>query len=415
MGLEVNTDTGYEPKSFLTDRGKIAGQLAPGLSDPGYDPYQTAISNLSALKDNRYASGMAADMGMQEALRERSLTDQLKLANITRANELTDFGIKEGIKNQFKSPTGTSIEGWAMGVVNSADKDPLIKNTPAYKRAMQVLTRPKFFQTAYGLETQRGLLPPPVGGSNVNSVGKSNVNPVGKSNVNPVGKDNTLQTGPILKPRKWNRKIDDQFTSELTKFVTDAPNIKTNLNKLRGVIKILGSGRNITGPALGATAKISEMAFKRFNPEAANAKSLVESVAQQSLKLILGGQFGIIEGQQLIERAYDPSLEEKYNVQRLEYLVQTIEDGIKARQKMATYYSENGTLEGLNIGGLFSFDAKERSKAAQMHLKEMDKIGPNRGPSASIDSLKPAGIDQSVWDTIKQKNTEEDIRESFGQ
>ena len=37
------------------------------------------------------------------------------------------------VKNEFKSPTGTSIEGWAMGIVNSADKDPSIKNTPIYK------------------------------------------------------------------------------------------------------------------------------------------------------------------------------------------------------------------------------------------------------------------------------------------
>ena len=378
-------------------------------------PFIAAQRELNKFEDNPYASGLSADIGMQDAMRARSLREKLVASEATRKKDLIDFRNKESIKKEFKSPTGTSIEGWAMGVLNKGDKDPSIKNTPAHKRAMQVLTRPKFLQTPYGLETQRGLLPPPVGGSNVNPVGGSNVNPVGGSNVNPVGGDNTLKTGPILKPGKWNRKIDDQFTSELTKFVTDAPNIKTNLNKLRGVIKTLRSGRNITGPALGATAKLSELAFKRFNPEAANAKSLVESVAQQSLKLILGGQFGIIEGQQLIERAYDPSLEEKYNVQRLGYLVKTIEDGIKARQKMATYYSENGTLEGLNIGGLFSFDANERSKAAEMHLKEMNKIGPNKGPSASIDSLKPAGINQSVWDTIKQKNTEEDIRESFGQ
>ncbi len=403
-------DPGVSESDIDINPEEYEGIREPGtLNSPGVEakeedgPFIAARRGLSELKGNRYASGLLADMGMQDAMRARSLREKLVDSEATRKNNLIDFRSKESIKNEFKSPTGTSIEGWAMSVLNKGDKDPSIKNTPEYKRAYDVLTRTKFFQTPYGIESQRGLLPKPT------------VNPVGGSNVNPAGGDNTLKTKPILKPGKWNRKIDDAFTSELTKFVTDAPNIGVNLDKLREVIKTLKSGKNLTGPALGAVSKVSELAFKSFNPEAADAKSLVESVAQQSLKLILGGQFGIIEGQQLIERAYDPSLEEKYNVRRLEYLVKTIEDGIKSRQKMATYYSKNGTLEGLNIGGLFSFDAKERSKAAKMHLEEMGNIGPNKGPSASIDSLKPSGLKQSVWDAIKQKNTEEDIRESFGQ
>lgn len=94
---EADMPAGSEPPMSDDEARKLRERenpneiIVPGRTDPGYDPYQTAMSNLSALKDNRYASGLAADMGMKDALGARRLAQTLAADNRKASRKLADL------------------------------------------------------------------------------------------------------------------------------------------------------------------------------------------------------------------------------------------------------------------------------------------------------------------------------------
>jgi len=70
---------------------------------------------------------------------------------------------------------------------------------------------------------------------------------------------------------------------------------------------------------------------------------------------VLGGQFAEREGVQLIQRAFNPSLPSTVNAQRIQRLLEQMENAIKAKEAASDYYEQNGTLVGFQ-GRLPSMD-----------------------------------------------------------
>ena len=83
-----------------------------------------------------------------------------------------------------------------------------------------------------------------------------------------------------------------------------------------------------------------------INPDAENAKEMVQEVVQRNLKTILGAQFAQKEGEQLISRAYNPMLPPDVNSRRLAKLYQQMDIARQQRETMAKYFEENYTLRG---------------------------------------------------------------------
>jgi len=81
-------------------------------------------------------------------------------------------------------------------------------------------------------------------------------------------------------------------------------------------------------------------------PEAIEVKEQVEEVVQRNLKLILGGQFSEKEGENLIRRAYNESLDETVNFDRVNRLVEQMHVALQTKREAANYFNENGTLKG---------------------------------------------------------------------
>ena len=103
------------------------------------------------------------------------------------------------------------------------------------------------------------------------------------------------------------------------------------------------SGDNLTGPSIGA---MPDVIGNVLNPQAVDMRQQVEEVVQRNLRLILGAQFTEVEGRNLIERAYNPSLDEATNAARLGRLVTAMQEALNAKMAAAQYYEQNGTLAG---------------------------------------------------------------------
>lgn len=108
--------------------------------------------------------------------------------------------------------------------------------------------------------------------------------------------------------------------------------------KIKTVLDKLEAGEQLTGPLLGV---IGEFGRSVFAPTSQQAKDLVESVVQTSLREILGGQFAQQEGKELIKRSYNINLPPEQNAARLRALFAQLDAAAQAKAGMAEYFKEN--------------------------------------------------------------------------
>ena len=190
------------------------------------------------------------------------------------------------------------------------------------------------------------------------------INPDG-SLGNRLGSLPTTQAGRPVPPSPAQKSIDREFGKQYAKFIAGGGirDAQKNIQTLRAVVSRLDaissldekgnprSDENLTGGYVGA---IPGFALPYVNQEAANVRDQIEEVVQRNLRLILGAQFTEAEGRRLIERAYNPRLDEKQNADRLRRLVDAMAAAVKDKLDAATYFEQHGTLGGYK--GATSFD-----------------------------------------------------------
>ena len=156
------------------------------------------------------------------------------------------------------------------------------------------------------------------------------------------GKGVTVNTGDQSSVG-WNA-IDKAYGQEFLDWNRDSGDMIGQLAQLESVLtKLEQPDADLTGAVIGLAP---EWYTLLTNPDAVGAKERVAEVVQRNLKLILGGQFSEKEGKQLIDRAYNPGLDEKENIARLKRLILQMQAGVEARNAMNDYFSTNGTLKG---------------------------------------------------------------------
>jgi hypothetical protein len=116
-----------------------------------------------------------------------------------------------------------------------------------------------------------------------------------------------------------------------------------NLAQVGTVLQQLEMGKPLTGPMIGIQP---DFILALSNPNAADAKQRIEDVVQRNLRIVLGAQFTEKEGERLISRAYNPSLSPQQNASRLRKLFEQMSVAAQARQQMASYFEQSGTLTG---------------------------------------------------------------------
>ena len=150
--------------------------------------------------------------------------------------------------------------------------------------------------------------------------------------------------GAVGNLTEGQKALDRAYAKEYQQWRTvGQPDVQANVSRLQEVRQKLATSNNLTGPIAGlGGAGIRSIT----NPESANAQQLVEEVVQRNLRLILGAQFTQKEGDRLIERAYNPRLQEAENIKRVDRLLTQIEQAASAKEDQAQYFEQNGTLTG---------------------------------------------------------------------
>ena len=168
-----------------------------------------------------------------------------------------------------------------------------------------------------------------------------------------------------------------------------------DLAAVQTVLSKLEAGEALTGPIIGSLPE-SVRAF--IAPEGLQAQQLVESVVQKNLRAILGGQFAQREGEQLVKRAYNPSLSPAQNAARLRALIPTLQAAAENKMAMTEYFFNNNySLKG--------FSGPVGVPSLSVFMSALDEGESNL--SSSSQSAQPAESPSSgithVWNPKTQK------------
>ena len=167
--------------------------------------------------------------------------------------------------------------------------------------------------------------------------------------------------------------------------------------KLNNAIADLSTRKDISGTVEGFVVENMPTAASAFYPEAQNVKDIIESVVQEDLRAILGGQFAQLEAKELIKRAYNPRLDEKQNLARVQLLLAQIKNVINLRQNLFDYFEKNKTTKDFKFemdpNKLLLTDEDTKKLDAGMSVEDVlaGKPLPKKGEPKPAGEAKPAG------------------------
>lgn len=154
-----------------------------------------------------------------------------------------------------------------------------------------------------------------------------------------------------IKLSEGEKAVDKKFSQSYADFVLNggAESVNNNLAQLRDVDKKLQTEKGLTGTREGLLSAIPVVGGgirKVTSPESVATQQQVEEIIVGNLKSILGAQFTEKEGKEFVARAYDPSLPQDINRQKLQRAIKKMEDMRDAKIASSQYFEEYGTLKG---------------------------------------------------------------------
>lgn len=181
----------------------------------------------------------------------------------------------------------------------------------------------------------------------------------------------TTEKAKKLDLTEAEKAIDKSFSKEYVDHISgsSAADTKRSIRELEDVSKSLEEIDTATGAFIGLVPKAVR---DIVTPRGAAMQDIVESVVQKSLRETLGAQFTEKEAERLIDRAYNPRLDEKENKRRVDNLIQQIKEAAKSKQEAVEYYEANGTLKGFK-GQLFNISDFNPEKPAPEVRDEVEE------------------------------------------
>jgi hypothetical protein len=149
-----------------------------------------------------------------------------------------------------------------------------------------------------------------------------------------------------------------------------------------------GHSDTLSGPYVGTVESIPYIGRGIQDivwPEGSDVRNMIEQTVQRSLRPILGAQFTEREGTNLLNRVFNPRLEEWRNARRLNYLVTQMEEAYKNKVAMADWFNTHHTLYGFK--GKTTYDINDFYVPENIG-RGKDRAHPDAG--GGDDDLSPA-------------------------
>jgi hypothetical protein len=137
----------------------------------------------------------------------------------------------------------------------------------------------------------------------------------------------------------------DYMNSGRAQATANIKDVKTAMNLMQNAVT---SGHSISGPGTGIIQSMLPDSVKPlFNPEGMTAADMMKTAVSSSLKAILGSQFTAQEGQNLMDRTFNPSQSDAENLRRAQDLLDKISAVAQSSENRHQYLmSHNQSIQG---------------------------------------------------------------------
>lgn len=160
-----------------------------------------------------------------------------------------------------------------------------------------------------------------------------------------------LADKPVKSPF-WD-KIDSKAADQAIAWQENRAGIYNDIAKLKQQKQILEDfvkGKKGSSSTTGfIKGRLPDFLKEIVAPDLKNMRDVIASVTQKDLRRVLGGQFAQKEGEQLLKRAFDENIDEKYNIARLTDLINAMEYAAKQKDINLIHTASSGTLRGRGI------------------------------------------------------------------
>tara|TARA_R110002167_G_scaffold67907_1_gene191817 strand:- start:3011 stop:4600 length:1590 start_codon:yes stop_codon:yes gene_type:complete len=146
---------------------------------------------------------------------------------------------------------------------------------------------------------------------------------------------------------EFDKNVVKDLIPEYNKWRTnDESNSTSNINKLYGIIESLDTGDVETGGFINKLPAFSDQMRLIFDPSGQDAVDRIRGVAYQSLRATLGAQFTEKESANLVATYFNPGLDSKMNMDRLQEFSETMQSIHNSKSEMYQYMDDNESLKG---------------------------------------------------------------------
>ena len=155
---------------------------------------------------------------------------------------------------------------------------------------------------------------------------------------------NAPRVSNVIKMPPGPKAVDEKYAQDYLDWRQGGgADAAANSAQIKQVLDRFANGEVLSGPSIGLAPDFFNALV---NPDALGAKQAVQEVVQRNLRAVLGAQFTQVEGENLINRAFDPRLKPQENAKRLRKLFLQMQTAAQQKQAMAEYYEANETLRG---------------------------------------------------------------------
>ena len=125
--------------------------------------------------------------------------------------------------------------------------------------------------------------------------------------------------------------------------------VEKQLSQLEEAAQALENNPALSG---GASTALPDAIRRRLTPEAVTIEQSVKQATQAALRQTLGSQFTEKEGEQIMQRSYDPALPAEENIKKIRSAVKELKTRALEKERASKYFeATGGTLKGLDATG----------------------------------------------------------------
>ena len=205
----------------------------------------------------------------------------------------------------------------------------------------------------------------------------------------------TKQPANVVNVNQGTGQLNKKIIEAIAKDIPRLPDVALDIEDLKLQRDRLLKDDTLTGGIRGAISVLGDYQ-SLVDPKAADVKERIQSVVQKSITSLIGSQFAEREGENILKRAFNPLLDTKQNIERINLLITKLQAGYD--QKVAIINAiEKGDKSVLDLQ---NFQSKLENDFANIFRDTPTTVEISEQDKTALRLKRPASISEEDFERM---------------